>query len=133
MLTLSFSPFRPLSSYSSLSISSSSLSQVVAVAEQGQQQKPQLRSSQLVALEYADLNLSYNLVCFFMSFLLSFSTLNDNIMNLCFFLTNYIIIMFYVKFQNLGHGRIRQHVNPSSFSVCSFLYYTNSNVFSYSL
>jgi len=42
-------------------------------------------------------------------------------MNLCvFLLTNYIIIMFYVIFQNLGHGRIRQHVNPSSFSVCFF-------------
>jgi tRNA (guanine-N7-)-methyltransferase len=68
MLPQSLSPFRPLSS------SSSSFSQAV-VAEQ--QQKPQqLRSSQLVSLEYADLNLSYDL--------------------------------------NLGHGRIRQHVNPFS-------------------
>ncbi|KEH17994.1 putative tRNA (guanine(46)-N(7))-methyltransferase [Medicago truncatula] len=73
--------FSPLSSYTSLSISSSSSSSqviVVAAEQDYQQQKPQLRSSQLVALEYADLNLSYNL--------------------------------------NLGHGRIRQHVNPSSFS-----------------
>jgi hypothetical protein len=32
-------------------------------------------------------------------------------------------IMFYVKFQNLGHGRIRQHVNPfQSFFLCMFLY-----------
>ncbi|PNX90669.1 hypothetical protein L195_g046794, partial [Trifolium pratense] len=46
--------FRPLSS--------SSISQaVVTVQDQQQLQKPQLRSSQLVALEYADLNLSYNL------------------------------------------------------------------------
>jgi len=72
MLTLSLSPFRPLS------ISSSSSSQVIVVAaeqSQQQQQKPQLRSSQLVALEYADLNLSYNLVCFFF-FLLANATLN---------------------------------------------------------
>jgi len=66
MLTLSLSPFRPLYP------SSSSLSQVVAVAEQDQQQKPQLRSSQLVALEYADLNLSYNLVCLLCPFYLQF-------------------------------------------------------------
>ncbi|KAK2405975.1 tRNA (guanine-N(7)-)-methyltransferase [Trifolium repens] len=66
MLPQSLSPFRPLSS--------SSFSQAV-VAEQ--QEKPQqLRSSQLVSLEYTDLNLSYDL--------------------------------------NLGHGRIRQHVNPFS-------------------
>ncbi|XP_045788013.1 tRNA (guanine-N(7)-)-methyltransferase-like [Trifolium pratense] len=72
--------FRPLSSSSSSS--SSSISQaVVTVQDQQQLQKPQLRSSQLVALEYADLNLSYNL--------------------------------------DLGHVRIRQHVNPlsSSFSA----------------
>ncbi|CAJ2664886.1 unnamed protein product [Trifolium pratense] len=69
MLPQSLSPFRPLSS------SSSSFSQPI-VPEQQQQQKPQLRSSQLVSLEYADLNLSYDL--------------------------------------NLGHGRIRQHVNPFS-------------------
>ncbi|WJX56452.1 tRNA (guanine(46)-N(7))-methyltransferase [Trifolium repens] len=48
----------------------------VAEQQQHEQQNPKLRSSQLVSLEYADLNLSYDL--------------------------------------NLGHGRIRQHVNPFS-------------------
>ncbi|CAI8608327.1 unnamed protein product [Vicia faba] len=69
---LPLSPFRPLSS------SSSSISPLV---QHQQQPKPQLRSSQLVALEYADLNLSNNL--------------------------------------ELGHVRIRQHVNPLSSSFAT--------------
>ncbi|KAK2427842.1 tRNA (guanine-N(7)-)-methyltransferase [Trifolium repens] len=52
------------------------LQAVVAEQQQHEQQNPKLRSSQLVSLEHADLNLSYDL--------------------------------------NLGHGRIRQHVNPFS-------------------
>lgn len=73
MLPLSLSPFRPLSSSSSsslpfssnthLSSSYSSISQVTAEQDQ-QQQKSQRKSSQLVALEYAELNLSNNLVSY---------------------------------------------------------------------
>ncbi|XP_058743391.1 uncharacterized protein LOC131616152 [Vicia villosa] len=62
MLPLSLSPFRPLSSSLPFSSSSSSsISPLVQDLQQQQQLKPQLRSSQLVALEYADLNLSNNL------------------------------------------------------------------------
>ncbi|KEH17992.1 putative tRNA (guanine(46)-N(7))-methyltransferase [Medicago truncatula] len=85
MLPLSLSPFRPLSSSSSLPFSSnthlsSSISQVTAEQDQ-HQQNSRRKSSQLVALEYAELNLSNNL--------------------------------------DMGHVRIRQHVNPlsSSFST----------------
>ncbi|XP_061338884.1 uncharacterized protein LOC133285642 isoform X2 [Gastrolobium bilobum] len=92
-MMLRLSPFLTIpSSPSSLSFpfrsnchvpSSSSSSQVALQDHQHQQQQeqPNLRSSQLVALEYEDLNLSYNL--------------------------------------DMGHVRIRQHVNPlsSSFSV----------------
>jgi len=80
-LSLSFSPFRPLSSSSSslpfsfnthLSSSSSSISQVTAEQDQ-QQQNSHRKSSQLVALEYAELNLSNNLVSYL---LLPVPTLN---------------------------------------------------------
>ncbi|KAG5022417.1 hypothetical protein JHK85_018759 [Glycine max] len=79
---LRFSPFLATSPPSS-SLSFSSNCHVSSSAQlttlQQQQQQPLPRSSQLVALEYADLNLSHNL--------------------------------------DLGHVRIRQHVNPLSSSL----------------
>ncbi|CAL5195352.1 unnamed protein product [Lathyrus oleraceus] len=78
---LPLSPFRPLSSslpFSSNSHPSSSSSSISQLEQDQQQSK---RSSQLVALEYADLNLSNNL--------------------------------------ELGHVRIRQHVNPLSSSFAT--------------
>ncbi|KAG5042943.1 hypothetical protein AAZX31_03G088300 [Glycine max] len=83
-LMLRFSPFLATPpTPSSLSFSSNChvSSSAQATLQQQHEQQPLPRSSQLVALEYADLNLSYNL--------------------------------------DLGHVRIRQHVNPlsSSFSV----------------
>ncbi|RZC02601.1 uncharacterized protein LOC114418838 isoform X1 [Glycine soja] len=81
-LMLRFSPFLATSPPSS-SLSFSSNCHVSSSAQlttlQQQQQQPLPRSSQLVALEYADLNLSHNL--------------------------------------DLGHVRIRQHVNPLSSSL----------------
>lgn len=81
---LRFSPFLATPpTPSSLSFSSNChvSSSAQATLQQQHEQQPLPQSSQLVALEYADLNLSYNL--------------------------------------DLGHVRIRQHVNPlsSSFSV----------------
>uniref|UniRef100_A0A0R0KGV8 tRNA (guanine(46)-N(7))-methyltransferase n=1 Tax=Glycine max TaxID=3847 RepID=A0A0R0KGV8_SOYBN len=83
-LMLRFSPFLATPpTPSSLSFSSNChvSSSAQATLQQQHEQQPLPQSSQLVALEYADLNLSYNL--------------------------------------DLGHVRIRQHVNPlsSSFSV----------------
>lgn len=81
-----------------------------------------LRSSDLVALEYADLNLpnkaSEVTLCSFSFFFL------------LLLLLLLPILIFYVfdkscfwGLQELGHVRIRQHVNPlsSSFSVCNSL------------
>ncbi|XP_040872947.1 tRNA (guanine-N(7)-)-methyltransferase isoform X3 [Glycine max] len=80
-LMLRFSPFLATSPpSSSLSFSSNChVSSSAQLTTLQQQQQPLPRSSQLVALEYADLNLSHNL--------------------------------------DLGHVRIRQHVNPLSSSL----------------
>ncbi|KAK7350532.1 hypothetical protein VNO77_09250 [Canavalia gladiata] len=74
-------PFLFIPSSSPLFYSNCHVSSSAQVTVDNEPQQPHLRSSQLVALEYADLNLSSNL--------------------------------------DLGHVRIRQHVNPlsSSFSV----------------
>lgn len=118
MLPLSLSPFRPLSSsslpFSSHTHLSSSISQVTAEQDQ-HQQNSRRKSSQLVALEYAELNLSNNLVSE-----LSFTS-NSHFKLIIFSFS--LFFFFFVKFQDMGHVRIRQHVNPlsSSFSVCPFL------------
>lgn len=77
-----------------------------------------LRSSDLVAIEYADLNLpnkaSEVTLCSF-SF---FFSLPLPILIFCVFDKS-----LFLGLQELGHVRIRQHVNPlsSSFSVCNSL------------